>query len=392
MKIAYFDCFAGASGDMILGALVDAGAPLDQLQHALDGLNLPNLRLSTEKVMRTHFAATKVEVHAPHEHKHRHLKDIQKILHDAALPEIVRENALKTFQRLAEAEARVHNTTPEKIHFHEVGALDAIADVVGAMAGFHVLNLEAIYCSTFSLGGGVIETEHGTIPVPGPATLELLKGFPSRPGPVDAELTTPTGAAILTTVCRNEKAPVFVPRIIGCGAGGKQFEHLPNMLRLTIGETAFATDEDTATLIETNIDNMNPEGYPYVIEQLLAAGAMDAFMAPIIMKKGRPGIMLSILTPPEKAEAVLRVLYLETTTIGARLTSVARRKLPRQLETVQSSYGPILVKIIHGVNGRRCVPEFEECRRIAESRGLPVREVQEKLLAELNEMESKPVV
>jgi len=384
MRIAYFDCFAGASGDMILGALVDAGVPLKQMQQALDALNLPDLRLSSEKVMRTHFAATKVEVHAPHEHKHRHLKDIQKILRDAALPEVVREDALKTFQRLAEAEARVHNTTPEKIHFHEVGALDAIADVVGAMAGFHLLGLEAIYCSTFALGGGTVESEHGMIPVPGPATLELLKGFPARPGPIEAELTTPTGAAILTTVCQNEKAPVFVPRVIGCGAGSKQFEHLPNLLRLTIGETAFAADEDTATLIETNIDNLNPEIYPYVIDQLLAQGAMDAFMIPIIMKKGRPGIMLSILAPPERADALLSVLYRETTTIGARLNTVGRRKLPRRLETVASSFGPVLVKIIDGVNGERRVPEFEECRRIAESQRLPLREVQEKLLAELN--------
>jgi len=389
MKIAYFDCFAGASGDMILGALVDAGVPLEQLQLALDALNLPDLRLSAEKVMRTHFAATKMEVHAPHEHKHRHLKDIQKILNDSTLPDTVRASALKAFQRLAEAEAHVHNTTPDKIHFHEVGALDAISDVVGAMAGFHFLNLEAIYCSTFSLGGGLIEAEHGTIPVPGPATLELLKGFPARTGPVEAELTTPTGAAILTTVCRNEKAPAFVPRVVGCGAGSKQFPHLPNMLRLTIGDMAFAADEDTAMLIETNIDNMNPEVYPYVIEQLLAAGAMDAFMIPIIMKKGRPGIMLSILLPPEKTDSVLTVLYRETTTIGARLNTVARRKLPRQLETVQSSFGPVVVKIIDGVNGKRLVPEFEECRRVAESRGLPLREVQEKLLAELNGREDK---
>jgi hypothetical protein len=384
MKIAYFDCFAGASGDMILGALVDGGVPLAQIQQALDALKLPDLRLSAEKVMRTHFGATKVDVHTPHEHKHRHLKDIEKILNDSTLPDAVRANALKAFQRLAEAEAHVHNTIPDKIHFHEVGAVDAIADVVGVMAGFHFLNLEAVYCSTFSLGGGIIETEHGTIPVPGPATLELLKGFPARPGPVEAELTTPTGAAILTTVCRNEKAPAFVPRAVGCGAGSKQFPHLPNMLRLTIGDTAFAADEDTATLIETNIDNMNPEVYPYVIEQLLAAGAMDAFMIPIIMKKGRPGIMLSILVPRERAGAVLTVLYRETTTIGARLTDVARRKLPRQLETVQSTYGPVLVKIIDGITGKRLVPEFEECRRIAESQGVALREVQEKLLAELN--------
>lgn len=387
MKIAYFDCFAGASGDMILGALVDAGAPLEQIQASLDALKLPDIRLTAEKVVRTQFAATKVEVHAPHDPAragHRHLHDIQKILHEAALPDVLRANALKTFQRLAEAEARVHNTTPEKIHFHEVGALDAIADVVGAMAGFHALGLEAIYCSTFALGGGTVKSDHGIIPVPGPATLELLKGFPSRPGPVDAELTTPTGAAILTTVCRNEKAPVFVPRAIGCGAGTKQFEHLPNLLRLTVGETAWSADEDSAMLVETNIDNLNPETYPYVIEKLLEAGAMDAFMVPIIMKKGRPGIMLSILAPPEKADAVLTVLYRETPTIGARLSRVARRKLPRRLETVSSSFGPVLVKIIDGPSGERRVPEFEECRRIAESQRVPLREVQEKLLAELN--------
>lgn len=387
MRIAYFDCFAGASGDMILGALVDAGAPLEEIQASLDALKLPDLRLTAEKVVRTQFAATKVEVHAPHEPAragHRHLHVIQKILHEAALPEVVRANALRTFTRLAEAEARVHNTTLEKIHFHEVGALDAIADVVGAMAGFHALRLEVLYCSTFALGGGMVNSAHGTIPVPGPATLELLRGFPSRPGPVEAELTTPTGAAILTTVCRNEKAPAFVPRAVGYGAGDHQFEHLPNMLRLTIGETQWLADEDRAVLIETNIDNLNPETYPFVIEQLLASGAMDAFMAPIIMKKGRPGIMLSILAPPEKADAVLTVLYRETTTIGARLSTVARRKLPRRLETVASSFGPLVVKVISGISGERRVPEFDDCRRIAETHGLPLREVQERLLAELN--------
>jgi len=384
MRIAYFDCFAGASGDMILGALVDAGVPLERLQESLDALHLPDLRLSAEKVMRTHFAATKVDVYAPHEHKHRHLHDIELILNNAELPEFVRTNAIKVFQRLAEAEARVHQTTPEKIHFHEVGALDAIADVVGAMAGFHALGLEAVYCSTFALGGGTIQSEHGTIPIPGPATLELLKGFPSRPGPVEAELTTPTGAAILTTICRNEKPPAFVPQVTGCGAGGREFPHLPNMLRLTIGETTFTADEDTATLIETNIDNMNPELYPYVIEQVLAAGAMDAFMTPIIMKKGRPGIMLSILAPPEKTAAVFAVLFRETTTIGVRLREVARRKLPRRHETAQSSFGAVQVKIIDSVNGKHIVPEFEECRRIAEARGLPLIDVRERLLAELN--------
>jgi hypothetical protein len=387
-RLAYFDCVAGASGDMILGALIDAGAPLEKLQETANRLAIPGLQLHVQQVKRGEFYATKVDIHAPHEHAHRHLAHIETILNNAGLPDAVREQAIRIFRRLAEAEAKVHRIAPEKIHFHEVGAADAIADVTCSVAGLYFLGVERVAVSVFPLGGGAVQCAHGIIPVPAPATVELLRGFPSRPGPVDAELVTPTGAAILTTLAKPGERPNFVPQQTGYGAGAREHENLPNVLRVLIGETTVSETADTAILLETNIDNMTPEFYPYVIERLLEAGALDAFLIPIIMKKGRPGILLSALLPPEKTDAVLAVIYAETTTLGVRLSQVARHKLRRWQERRSMSLGEIEIKFAEwktpsGEMRRTFSPEFESCKNLARQHVLPLREVYERVRKEL---------
>ncbi|MGH7595255.1 MAG: nickel pincer cofactor biosynthesis protein LarC [bacterium] len=387
-RLAYFDCVSGASGDMILGALVDAGVPLEKLQEIADRFGIAGLRLESRQVKRGEIYATKVDVHAPHEHAHRHLHHIEEIIHKVNLPDPVRDQAVHIFRRLAEAEAKVHHTTPEKIHFHEVGAVDAITDVVCSVAGLHFLGIEQFAVSTLPLGGGTVKCEHGIIPVPAPATVEMLRGFPSRPGPIDFELVTPTGAAILTTLAKPGERPVFTPQKIGYGAGSREHENLPNVLRLVIGETAASETGDTALLLETNIDDMNPEIYPYVIERLLEAGAMDAFLIPVIMKKGRPGMLLSVLLPPEKLDEVLAVVYAETTTLGVRLSPVGRNKLRRWHEKRKTSLGEIEIKLAEwktpaGVPRVTFSLEFETCKSLAQQHQLPMREVYERLRGEI---------
>lgn len=382
MRLAYFDCFAGASGDMMLGALVDAGVPLEHLQQTAVALQIPGLNLTAAKVKRNGIAATKVEVTFPPEKKHRHLHHIKAIIEAAALLPEIKQGAIKIFNRLAAAEAKVHDTAPEKIHFHEVGAVDAIADVVCSVAGLHHLAVEKILVSKFSLGGGNVLCEHGVMPVPAPATAELIQGFPAHPGPVDFELLTPTGAAILTTLAE-PCAPIdFNIQKIGYGAGTRELQDLPNVLRLFIGETA--EQADSVTMIETNIDDMNPEIHPFVLERLLEAGALDAFLCPIIMKKGRPGIMLSVLSPAANIDDLLNVIYAETTTLGVRLLPVERRKLERWQERHQTSLGEVLVKVAQWNHQKTFSPEFEECRRLAREQGLPLREVYERVRHELH--------
>lgn len=387
-RLAYFDCVAGASGDMILGALVDAGVPIEKLQETVNSLGIAGLKLSAHQVKRGELFAVKVDVHAPHEHAHRHLHQIESILHKANLPDPVREQTIQIFRRLAEAEAKIHHTTPEKIHFHEVGAVDAIADVTCSVAGLHLLGVEQVAVSIFPLGGGTVKCEHGVIPVPAPATVELLRGFPSRPGPVESELVTPTGAAILTTLAKPNERPDFIPQQIGQGAGSREHENLPNVLRVFIGETTSSETADTAILLETNIDNLNPEFYPHVIERLLETGAMDAFLTPIIMKKGRPGILLSALFSPEKLNDVLAVVYAETTTLGVRLTNVARNKLRRWQERRQTSLGEVEIKLSEwktpaGQLRQAFALEFESCKNLARRHNLPLREVCDRLRQEL---------
>ncbi len=378
MRIGYFDCFSGASGDMILGALVDAGLPLDRLQDAIGRLGVPGIRLGAEPVKRGAFQGTLVRVETDERgHPHRRLPDIERILEQADLPEAVRADSQRIFRRLAEAEAAAHGTRPDQVHFHEVGALDAIADIVGSAWGIRQLGLERVHVSPFNLGGGMIRGAHGTMPVPAPGTAALLAGFPAYGSETRAELTTPTGAAILTTLASaSGPMPTMTVQRVAYGAGQRDLHEQPNLLRLMLGETADAAERDQITVLETTIDDMNPQFFEPLLERLLESGALDAFLTPVIMKKSRPATLLTVLTDPATADSCAAVILAHTTTFGVRAQAATRWKLPRDFITVSTAYGPVRIK--RGWRDDRIAilaPEFEDCRRLAEAAGVPVREV-----------------
>lgn len=370
-KIAYFECVSGASGNMILGALLDAGLPLNVLQEELDKLSVSGFKLVVTHVSRQGISATHVNVETEETHVHRHLRHIVEILQQSRLDEQVKADCQRIFTRLAEAEAKVHNTTVEKIHFHEVGALDAIVDIVGAVAGLRKLGIQHIYASPFTLGTGFITCAHGRIPVPVPATVELLQGKPVRHTDIEAELVTPTGAAILSTLAEQfGPAPAMQIAQVGYGAGTRELP-IPNALRLFIGhvdDTSATYEQDSVVVLETNIDDMNPEVYEYVFEQLFALGALDVYTTPIMMKKNRPGILLSVLVPPALRNAVIEFLLKETTTIGVRWQEMQRAKAQREIVTVTTQYGEVRVKISR-VDEQvvTIAPEYEDCKRLAQT-------------------------
>jgi hypothetical protein len=392
MRIAYLDTIAGISGDMTLGAFISAGVELEHLQNELKRLNLNGYELKTEAVTSNGISAVKLSV-IVHEqpHYHRHLKDIYTIIDSSTLNDTVKDNAKKIFLELAKAEASVHNTTIEKIHFHEVGAVDAIVDIVGTAICLEILNIERVFSSPVKLGsGGFVETEHGRMPIPTPATVELLKNYPTILTDIPSELTTPTGASIVKALSNGiipfEKIQV---QSIGYGAGSRNLGDVPNLLRIFIADLfPTATDEDVV-IIETNIDNMNPEIYPYVIEKLLAAGAHDAYLIPIIMKKGRPGILLSALTAKSNLQDIVNIIFQQTTTLGVRIQGVQRKKLSRSSKTVKTSFGDVKVKVIQTDGIERLTPEFEECKRISDKHNIPIIEVYKILEKELQSLTLK---
>jgi uncharacterized protein (TIGR00299 family) protein len=378
MTLAYFDCFSGISGDMTLGALVDAGVSIDALRSELSKLNLPGYRITAEKVTRSGIAATKVNV-ALDEKKQpvRHLSDIRTIIESSLLSQAVKQKSIRIFASLGEAEARVHGTTPDKIHFHEVGAVDAIVDIVGSVIGLDLLGITELAGSSINLGSGAIRSAHGTLPVPSPAASELLKGIPVYASSLLFELTTPTGAAIISTLS-SSFGPLPRMKIdrIAYGAGNKDFPEQPNVLRLFIGEPVDAYEEDSSVVIETNIDDMNPQAYDYIIEKLMQQGAQDVYLTPIIMKKGRPAILLSVLTDKAKSEAMLNTIFRETTSIGVRINEVGRKKLTREIREVETVYGKVRMKVSRqGDETLTVTPEYEDCRRIAEERQIPLKQV-----------------
>jgi pyridinium-3,5-bisthiocarboxylic acid mononucleotide nickel chelatase len=380
MKTLYFDCFAGASGDMILGAAVAAGVDPDALREQLSLLNVEGFRIDFETTDRSGLSATYARVVTTDQKKHRHLSDIRRIIEASGITDAVKELSLRTFTRLAEAEARVHNEPIEKIHFHEVGALDAIVDVVGAAICFDLLKIDRFVSSPLHVGSGMIEMAHGRFPVPPPAVTELLRGVPFYSGDIKGELLTPTGAAIITTVCQ-EYGPI--PRIktdrTGYGAGTRQYENFPNVLRVLIGETEV---DDAASeclwMIETNLDDVSPQIVGHVMDRVFEIGALDCYFTPVQMKKNRPGVLLSVLCKPEDKEAVMKLLFTETTTLGVRSYEVERRALRRSVMQVETQYGPIGVKVAH-LNGRvvNKMPEFEECRKAATRANVPLKVVEE---------------
>ncbi len=386
MKIAYFDTIAGVSGDMTLGAFISAGLPIDELRAEIAKLRLEGVELEASHLQRNGITAVKLDVViSSKQTHHRHLKDIYKIIDDSALSTRVKDDAKKIFMEVAKAEAKVHNSTIEKIHFHEVGALDSIVDIVGAAVCFEKFGIEAVYSSPVKLGsGGFVATEHGRLPLPGPATSEILKNYPTVLTEIPYELTTPTGAAIIKAMSRGVLSTEQLKiEHIGYGAGTREIPQVPNLLRIMIAELPQAYDTDELVMIETNIDDMNPEIYPYVLEKLLAAGANDAYLVPIIMKKGRPGVLLSTLAARSKMDDVLQVIFAQTTTIGVRILPTERRKLQRETREVQTKLGSVKVKVIILDGKERLVPEYEECKRLAEAYKMPLVEVYKMVESEL---------
>jgi uncharacterized protein (TIGR00299 family) protein len=384
MKIAYFDCFAGASGDMILGALLDAGLELATLKNEISKLRLSHYDLQVKKVVKRGLGGSQALVIVDekfHHHHHRHLKHIEEIIAGSDLNEPIKSKSVEIFTRLAEAEAKIHQTTIEQIHFHEVGAMDAIIDVVGAVAGLVALGIQKVFCSPLHVGTGTINCAHGTLPVPAPATAELIKGKPVYSTGVSGELLTPTGAAILTTLASAfGPMPAMTVETIGYGAGTSE-PAIPNLLRLAIGEAAVEIRDyeiEQTVAIETNIDDMNPQLYDYLIHKMLAGGAMDVFLTPVQMKKNRPGTLLTVICPLELKEKFFDFLLRETTTIGLRWRIDNRVKARRTIKSVETKYGPIKFKVAEaGDYPINISPEYEDCKRAALDRKIPLKAVME---------------
>lgn len=394
MKTAYFDCFSGISGDMTLGALVDAGCPLDVLRSKLQGLSVPGWEISAEKVWKNGMAATHVRVHTEHTKTHRSLATIREILEQSDLDAEVKRRADAVFTTLGEAEAAVHDVPLEKVHFHEVGAVDAIVDIVGSCIGFSALGIESFSCSPLNVGGGTAKTAHGILPVPAPATARLLIGKPTYSNGTPKELVTPTGAAIVATVCESfGPQPAMKVSAIGYGAANTDLEVQPNVLRIMVGEVSADAAEGhggTIRVLEANIDDMNPQIFGYLLEKALAAGALDVFATPIHMKKSRPGMLVSILCKPEDEPNFRAMLFAETTTLGVRSQLVDRYALPREHVTVTTRFGDVRVKVSRA-EGRiqHASPEFDDCRKLAEDKNVPLQEVIEQALLRFEEQYKK---
>src|SRR6266404_632018 len=380
MKYAYFDCFSGISGDMTLGALLDAGVPIEQLRTELQGLNVPGWELSTKKVWKNGMAATHANVRTQDTQTHRSLSTILGIIEKSALAPGVKERAAAIFTKLGKAEAAVHDVPLEKIHFHEVGAVDAIVDIVGACIGFEALDIHKFACSPLNVGGGTARMAHGILPVPAPATAKLLQGKPTYSNGVQRELVTPTGAAIVATLCDSfgPQPPMSVSSI-GYGAGAADLEGQPNVVRIMLGESAekvVAGFNEEISVIEANLDDMNPQIYGYLSEKALAAGALDVYTTPVQMKKNRPGTLLTLLCKPHDTNSLMSLVFAETTTFGARTYRAQRRTLPRESVNVHTQFGDVRVKISR-VNGhiRHAAPEFEDCKKLAEEKHVPLHQV-----------------
>lgn len=420
MKTLYFDAFAGISGDMTVGALLDLGLPLERLRAELAKLPLDGYAVAAERRFVNGIGAVKFDVavdgagaagHHDHDHDHdhdhghshesyeshrtygthkthathaphRHYRDIRRMLEQSALEARVKDLALAVFARLAAAEARVHGVAVDDVAFHEVGAVDSIVDVVGAALGFVVLGVERFVVGPVPLGSGVVRSQHGPIPVPGPATAELLAGFVTRPGDGAGELVTPTGAAILAALAGQEALDGFRIERVGYGAGTRVLADRPNLLRLVLGEAVVAAGTDDVVLLETNIDDANPELYDHVMERLFAAGARDVFLTPVLMKKNRPATKLTVLAAPGDRDRLAAIVLAETTAIGLRWTPMRRLVLPRESRTVDTEFGPVRVKIATAPDGtRNLAPEHDDCRRVAAERGVALKLVYQAALA-----------
>jgi pyridinium-3,5-bisthiocarboxylic acid mononucleotide nickel chelatase len=372
MKICYFDAFSGISGDMTVGALLDAGAEWKAIVDALNSLEL-GAQFRVEKTKRKGIAASKFSVDFTEQKKHRHLPHIQKIIEGGNLTDRARKNALAVFNRLGEAEAKSHAVPLEKVHFHEVGAVDSICDIVAACVALDALGIEGVFSSRINVGSGTVQTEHGLLPVPAPATAELLKHAPVYGSGPEMELTTPTGAAIVTTLASGfGNLPAVRLLAQGFGAGDKDLQAQANVLRVLIGERTNAPESTSIRMVEANVDDATPQVLGYAMERLLQAGALDVTFSPLLMKKNRPGTQVSVMTTPEKADDLAAILFAETPTLGLRIYSAERRVLARESLQVQTEFGPIRVK--HTPEGN-ISPEYDDCRQAALTSGVPLRNV-----------------
>ena len=380
MRVAHFDCFSGISGDMTLAALLDLGVPSEPVLAGIASLGLP-IKIAVEKVRKGGFAATQIFIDAPPQEDHRHLPDIEAILTRGKLTPTQLALALKIFRRLAVAEAAVHGVSVEEIHFHEVGALDSIADIAGSAIALDLLGVEKFTSGPVAVGSGTVKCAHGIMPVPTPATAELLKGVPLRPALVKSELTTPTGAAILTSVVTEYvDTPIMAIEQVGHGAGSKDFLEQPNLLRIFVGQAGgpktLGCDTDTVCVLETNLDDVPGEVIGYCFERLFAAGALDVWTTPIQMKKNRPGVLLSVIGTQANLAELEAILFRETQTFGIRRHLAQRHKLQREVVTVETPWGPVRCK--RGWrDGEAAVvtPEYEDCARVARENKIPLREV-----------------
>jgi uncharacterized protein (TIGR00299 family) protein len=379
MKLAYFDLISGASGDMILGALVDAGLPFVELQDALSLLGLPEFELARERVMRGAFSATKVDVKTADTAHARGLAEIEAIIAASRLSAGIQARALRIFRRMVEVEASIHGVPPEEVHLHELGAVDTIIDVTGALLALDRLGITRVYASPVPLGRGLGRGAHGVLPLPAPATVALLRGAKVVGVDHPLETVTPTAAALLADLATGF-GPIPAMRLsaVGYGAGTRTTPE-PNVLRVLLGEASDPADsgEETLVLLETNIDDMNPEVYGYVLERLLAAGALDAYLTPVFMKKNRPAVVLSVLCRPVDAASLRALVFAETTTLGIRTQEVTRHCLARSSRIVSTMYGDIRVKVARWTEGEKAAPEYEDCRRAAEVHSVPLLHVYE---------------
>lgn len=379
MKIAYFDCFSGASGDMILGALIDAGLSLRQLKEELKKMEIPTISLKTKRVLRGGLFGTQVIVEGKGEKKtHRTLKELRRIIDQSGLKPSIKEKTKNILERIASVEARIHRKPKEEVHFHEIGGLDSLVDIVGAIWGVEQLQIQKVYVSPVNVGSGFVRCEHGILPVPAPATLALMEGKPVYSSGVERELLTPTGAALLTFLGSEfGNIPRMRVEKVGYGAGKDDLPH-PNLLRLMIGTLEGLSKDERVMIIETNIDDMNPQFYEYLMEKLLAMGALEVFLTPLIMKKNRPATLLTVLSSAERRSSIIDFLMKETTTLGVRWREEARSCAEREIISLETKYGPVRFKLAKWKEDRvNLSPEYEDCKRLALAQKVPLKEIYE---------------
>ncbi len=378
MKVLYFDLIGGASGDMILGALIDAGVPAEKLTEMLAGLKLDEFELIATPTEKNGFQATKVDIQVGDQPPERHLKEILEVIRNSSLPTSIQNRAIRIFQNIASVEAGIHNKPVDHIHLHELGGTDTIVDVTGALLALDFLGVSHIYASPIPLGSGFIKGAHGQIPLPAPATMGLLKGLPVRSTEIKAELITPTGAALLAELVKDfSPPPEMKVEAVGYGAGTRDLP-IPNLLRVIIGETAETGNQirEQLILLESNLDDLNPEIYPYVMESLFNAGALDVCLVPVQMKKNRPGTQIQVLAEVQKAEDMKDILFRETSTLGIRQTQVDRYSLPRNIQDVSTSFGIVRIKVAgEGTKFQKASPEYEDCQKLARENDIPIQQV-----------------